>query len=311
MSPRRNPRTGVPALGDYPELHPSARVEAPSERVDAASQPGGPDEPDERDEPVVLLHGGTVAGWMWAEQVEALRDRTVLALDLPGFGHRAAESWPGLEATADDVRARVRALGVDGPFHLVGLSLGAIVALRVVARHPEAVLSTFVTGTIVAPVGRATRLSARLQLALRDARWFWALQARAYGLDAEGRERFVAHALTLRRDNTVAITAEAYAGGLPAGLGPGSGRILAIAAEHDPASIRASLALIGAVAPQAVLRIAPRMHHVWNAQDPDLFTGVLRAWLRGEVDPRLTDPPHAAVGLSPRGSRPARRTARA
>jgi 3-oxoadipate enol-lactonase len=237
-----------------------------------------------------MLHGGTAARWMWEEQVDALRDRLVLTLDLPGFGQRAAESWPGLDAAADGVITRARELGVDEPFHLVGLSLGAVTALRVVARHPDTILSTFATGAIVKPVSRISHVLGRLQIALWDARWFWRAQARAYGLDADGREEFVAHGLALRRENMAAIAAEVYPGGLPHGLSADSGRILAIAAEHDPVSIRESLALIGAAAPQAELRLAPKMHHIWNIEDVDLFNDVLLAWLRGEVDARLLRP---------------------
>lgn len=260
------------------EVHPPVR---PPSSTHATEPPG------ERPAPVVLLHGGTAARWMWAEQVDALRDRLVLTLDLPGFGERAAETWPGLDAAADAVVTRVGELGIAEPFHLVGLSLGAVTALRVVARHPGRVLSTFATGAIVKPVSRTSQVLGRLQIALWDARWFWRLQARLYGLDDEGRAEFVAHGLTLRRENMAAIAKEVYPGGLPRGLGAESGRILAIAAEHDPVSIRDSLALIGSAAPQAELRLAPRMHHIWNIEDVDLFNGVLLAWLRGEVDARL------------------------
>ena len=229
-------------------------------------------------DPVVLLHGGTAAGGMWQEQLDGLRDRAALPVDLPGFGRRAAEPWPGLEAAADDVVARVRRLGVTGRFHLVGLSLGAITALRVLARHPDAVLSTFATGAILAPVSRRTRALAR---------WVWRAQARMYGLDEEGRRLFGAHGLTLRRENMAALTREVFGGGVPQGFGYGSGRILAIAAEHDPAPIHRSLELLGAAAPQAELRVAPGMHHIWSIEDVDLFNQALLSWLRGEVEPRL------------------------
>lgn len=239
--------------------------------------------------PVVLLHGGTVANWMWTEQLGALDDRVVLALDLPGFGHRAAETWPGLDAVADGVIARADELGVAEPFHLVGLSLGAVTALRVVARHPDRVRSTLATGAILAPVGRTARALSRLQIALWDARWFWELQAKAYGLDAEGREQLVSHGLTLRKESMSALTTELFTGGIPAGLNPGSGRILAIAAEHDPSVFRDSLALLSRAAPQAQLRLAPKMHHIWNIEDVGLFNDVLLTWLDGAVDPRLLE----------------------
>ncbi len=38
--------------------------------------------------PVVLLHGGNVANWMWEPQLPALADRLVVTPHLPGFGDR-------------------------------------------------------------------------------------------------------------------------------------------------------------------------------------------------------------------------------
>lgn len=115
---------------------------------------------------------------------------------------------------------RVRQLGVDEPFHLVGLSLGAVTALRVLARSSSRTVSLFAARTWRPLQPRCTRAACR----------------------------------------------------------------------PDPVSIRESLALIGAAAPQAELRLAPGMHHIWNIEDVDLFNDVLLAWLRVEVDARLLRP---------------------
>lgn len=55
-------------------------------------------------ETIVFLHGGNVAGWMWQPQVELLPDRHLLTPDLPGYGERFAEQWPGLAGAADTSR---------------------------------------------------------------------------------------------------------------------------------------------------------------------------------------------------------------
>lgn len=237
--------------------------------------------------PVVLLHGGNVANWMWEPQLPAFDDRTVLTPDLPGFGERVGEDWPGLDAVADDVVARVTAHGVDGPFDLVGLSLGALTALRVLARHPGRVSSAFLTSAPLVPAGAGMRLYCGLQTAFSRARWYWRAQAAVFGLPGDARARYVEHGLSVRRATASAMAAEVCAGGVPAEVGRYTGPLLATAGEKDSAAVRRSLSEIARAAPQTRSRRVPGMHHIWNVEDPELFNGVLRAWLGGTVDARL------------------------
>ncbi|GAA4019415.1 alpha/beta hydrolase [Allokutzneria multivorans] len=238
--------------------------------------------------PLVLLHGGNVANWMWEPQLPALADRLVITPDLPGFGARVDEDWPGLDAAADDVVARATEHGIDGPFDLVGLSLGAMTALRVLVRHPERVRSALVTGALLERLGAGTRLTARLQLAFWRAPWFWRGLATAMGLPEEARERYVAHGLSVRRETAAAMFADVNAGGVPDELGDYSGALLAIAGEKESATARRSLLALARVAPRAELRFAPGMHHIWNVEDVDLFNDVLLSWLdNGTADARL------------------------
>jgi pimeloyl-ACP methyl ester carboxylesterase len=250
---------------------------------------------DTAEPPLVMLHGGNVASWMWEPQVAALTDRLVITPDLPGFGSRVREDWPGLDATADDVVARVTGHGVDGAFDLVRLSLGAVTALHVLARHPGRVRSAFLSGAPLEPGGAGTRLVTRLQLALWRAPWFWRAQAAAFGLPPEARRQYVTHGLSVRRETVSAMIAEVLAGGVPAGVRDYAGPVLAIAGEKDAAAVRRSLTSLAEAAPQAQARLAPGMHHIWSIEDVDLFNGVMRAWLGGTLDPRLIPAPGDGV----------------
>jgi len=99
---------------------------------------------------VVLLHGLGSSSSDWPEQHAALADRYgVVAVDLPGHGR--SELAPGV--TIEHMAKSVDALlaHVDGaPVHLVGLSLGACVALRMAIAAPERVRSL----TLVNPFAR-------------------------------------------------------------------------------------------------------------------------------------------------------------
>jgi pimeloyl-ACP methyl ester carboxylesterase len=255
----------------FPELHPAADVR-PSDRDD---------------DPVVLLHGGNVAGWMWEPQLAALRHRTVVTPHLPGFGSRTAEPWPGLGEAADDVLDRVAELTGRRRFHVVGLSLGGVVALHLAARSPGAVTSVLATGAPLLPLGRGQRLVSGLQLALLEKPWFWKAQATAFRLPADARDLYVSHGLSVRPETARRMYADVLAGEIPDELAKYDGPTLLVAGERENKIAHRSLTAVAAVVPHALTRIAPGMHHIWNIEDPDLFDAMLVAWLDGRVEPRL------------------------
>ncbi|MFC7404942.1 alpha/beta fold hydrolase [Georgenia alba] len=255
----------------FPEIHPAST--APSDARDNL--------------PVVLLHGGNVASWMWQDQLPALAQRTVVTPDLPGYGSRTAETWPGIGGAADDVVARVAELTGHRRFHLAGLSLGGVVALHLTARHPGVVVSVLASGAPLLPYRGLMWLVSRMQVALWDAEWFWRTQAVAYRLPHETRELYVRHGLSVRRETVRRQLADVDLGTVPQGLGAYDGPVLLVAGERDAAVIRRSLQSAASVAPQATTRLAPGMHHAWNTEDPELFDAMLLAWLDGRVEPRL------------------------
>lgn len=240
--------------------------------------------------PVLLLHGGTVANWMWQPQVGSLDDRLVLTPDLPGFGSRAREVWPGLPTVVDDLANLLARQGITTPIDVVGLSLGGLVALHLAARHPQAVRSLFVSGAPVKPPGPGVKAAAKLQLLLWNAPWFWKAQAAAFRLPAESRRRYVDHGLTVSRATARRMFDDVMAGEVPPGLAAFTAPLLAVVGEREPRSIRASLQVIRYVVPQAEVRLVPGLHHVWSAEGDegvDLFNETLRRWLDGQVNPQL------------------------
>jgi lipase len=99
------------------------------------------DAPDGAPE-VVAIHGITSTSRAWLAVAEALGDRTALiAPDLRGRGASAPLGPPfGVDAHAGDVLALLDHLGLERPV-IAGHSLGAYVACRFAARHPERVAS--------------------------------------------------------------------------------------------------------------------------------------------------------------------------
>lgn len=263
----------------YPEVHPRSRP--------AAQTGGGADVPGT----IVFLHGGNVANWMWDPQVKALGDYRVLTPDLPGFGARNGEDWLSLSRTADGVAAFIAANAGPGPVHIVGLSMGAVVALHIAARYPELAESVLVSGAVVTEVRGLTRLLAGLQSAFWDKGWFWRVQARVFGLPADSIELYVRHGLSVRRDNAARMLLEVYAGQMPVGLDRYTGRLLAVAGQKEPAVVGRSFSPLRDAVPGAELRLAPGMHHVWNVENEALFNGMVRQWVSGSVHTGLLPVP--------------------
>lgn len=97
--------------------------------------------------PVVLLHGLGGSGRMWLYQVPVLAATfPVLAVDLRGHGQssRPAGDWTIADMARDVVRL-LRSLGAEKA-HLVGLSLGAAVALQFALDYPYAASSLVLAG---------------------------------------------------------------------------------------------------------------------------------------------------------------------
>jgi pimeloyl-ACP methyl ester carboxylesterase len=98
--------------------------------------------------PVVLLHGTASSLEMWAHTVPALAERhRVIALDMVGFGYSSRPDGPlspGL--LADVVRWTLEILEI-GRAHLVGLSLGGAVALRLALDRPEMAATLTLVGS--------------------------------------------------------------------------------------------------------------------------------------------------------------------
>lgn len=94
--------------------------------------------------PLVFLHGWTMDASLFGGQFTRLSGRFhCLAPDLPG--HSSARYLPAdLDSTADHVRAIIEARGLAGVI-LIGWSMGAASAWRMIARHGTGRLAGLVT----------------------------------------------------------------------------------------------------------------------------------------------------------------------
>lgn len=97
-------------------------------------------------EPVVLIHGldsSAHLNWELPGVMDALAvDHQVIALDLPGYGDSDKPNDPSAygQAWIEDVILLLDHLKIEKA-HIVGYSMGGMVALKLIAEHPDRVLS--------------------------------------------------------------------------------------------------------------------------------------------------------------------------
>jgi len=132
-------RPGPVETGVLAELSPTFSVHRRiASKVTLRTLEGGVERPGEA--PVILLHGRGHAASMWLPLLPALaRERRVIAVDLPGFGHSSAEPFTrgsadaGVRFFVDPVEMLLSSLGIEEPI-LIGHSLGGLISVEIALR---------------------------------------------------------------------------------------------------------------------------------------------------------------------------------
>lgn len=95
-------------------------------------------------ETILFLHGLGSRGEDWRFQLPAFRDNyQVITVDLPGHGNSQADME---SLTIDNIAESISHL-LDKPSHIVGLSFGSFIALKLALLHPEKVKSLTLFGS--------------------------------------------------------------------------------------------------------------------------------------------------------------------
>lgn len=252
------------------------------------------------DAPIVLLHGVGLDRTIWdavtAELGDTAPGHPVTALDLPGHG-----SQPRLTdaVTLADLAGDVLGRMPDRPVHLVGFSVGALIAQHIAVHHPDRVL----TLTCVSPVcARNPEEAASVQERLATAGTDFALGAeravdRWFPTTAPGGTETGAYGVAFLRDRTRRIL---LANDIPsylhvyrvfatadAELAPELHRItvpvLAVTGEDDPGSTPEMSRRIAERIPGTHVHIIPGARHMVPDTHPELLSALI-AELIGTTD---------------------------
>ena len=243
--------------------------------------------------PLVLLHGMGSTASVWLPQLEHFgRTRRVLAWTMPGYGASPALpelSWPAL---ADALVLLADAQGL-ARFHLLGHSIGGMVAQAFAQRHPGR-LASLVLSASSAGFGAASPAWKAEFLRQREE----PLAAHASFAEAAPQmlARFCAPCITPARRALAELSASgiekaAYLRAMrllltfdgAAQLAQLQMPVLLVAGSTDEqAPLKAQQRMLAAL-PQGRLTVLEGLNHMANLEDPARFNACVEAFL-GEVE---------------------------
>jgi len=236
-------------------------------------------------QPVVFLHGFGLDSRMWAPQFEALKTAfRVIRYDLRGFGQSSLPPHNGY-AHEDDLNALLSALGAD-PAHVVGLSMGGMMALRFALAYPQSVRSLVLADSALDGHSWSTDWQAR---------WSGMREAAKAGQLAEAKRRWLDHPLfaSVRADplsaSLLARMVEDYSGwhwhnkdtarvpspAVADRLGEIRVPSLVITGAQDLADFHSIANLLAAKLPAVRRSIIPGSGHMVNLEAPQEFNATL------------------------------------
>ena len=229
---------------------------------------------------IVFLHGTGANADMWAHHTEYFADYHCLIPQFPGFGHSAAEPWVSLDALLADIAALIDDRA-GGRAHVVGISLGGVVAMKLLAARPELVDHAVVDGAGVLPFPALPLI----KLGMRGIRPFiktdmvTGIIAGALGFPGSARENF--------RRNFRQMSSHAFVNAIiaaldfrePRGLRGALNPTLFVAGEREPQATRDSNRMLAQAMANATARVVPGRHHGWIAADPLLHCRMVEAWI--------------------------------
>lgn len=238
---------------------------------------------------IVFLHGGGVSGWMWNRQVDFFRDRyRLLAPDLPGHGQSRHTPFRSMQDAAEHVLQMIRREAPDHRIILVGLSLGAQLVVQLLSDHPDLAEAAVINSALVRPMGLAASLVKPLlamSLPLVKNRSFAKLQAKQLYIGPELFEQYFADSQLISAADLTSITEANMSFALPEEFGRCHARVLTMVGEKEKGIMLQSGRDIRAATKGGAGVMVPGVGHGVSLADPDLFNGILEAWVEGRALP--------------------------
>jgi len=252
---------------------------------------------------ILFLHGGGAGAWMWKKVIPQLRDFHCLVPDLPEHDHSSEVKPFTINEAALAAADLTHKHAHGGKAHVVGLSLGAQLGIKMLSDSPEIIKSAFLSSPMLKPVfgsnlgffnENVLRWSHRIFMQpLKNWDWWIRLNMKySAGIPLELFPDFKRVFQTMDEDAFARIMTAGINFRLPAGLERVTTRTLVTVGSREYRAMKESVKMLAAVLPNAQSFVVRTEHqhnlaesHNWAISTPDLFATCLKAWISGSQLP--------------------------
>ena len=231
---------------------------------------------------VLLLHGGGLSWWnYWAVARLLERDDHVILPVLDGHADSCA-SFTTIEDNADKLISYIDTHFGGRVDVLGGLSLGAQVALEMLARRKDICSHALIESALVKPM-RLTRAllgpSVDMSYGLIKERWFAEMQADYLGIPKALFEEYYRDTCAITKADMIALLKANCAYEVKPGLGETSAKVKIVAGAKEQKNILDSAKLLHSVISGSQLEILPGLRHgELSLNHPERYVHMLKEW---------------------------------
>jgi len=238
--------------------------------------------------PVLLIHGLGSSQRDWSEQIPVLdREHHVVAYDLRGHGasSRALRAFT-MRDLARDAAALIRALGLTR-CHVVGLSLGGMVAFQLAVDEPDLVRSLVIVNSGPEVVPRTMKehsaiLLRRVLSRLLPMRWLAAIIVRRLFPHTEQqdlRAEFVARFAGNHKPSYLKAMEAILGWSVSDRLETLAQPVLVVSGDRDYTTVERKRQYVDRL-PRATLAVVENSGHATPIDQPSVFNGIVLRFLR-------------------------------
>lgn len=239
---------------------------------------------------IVFLHGGGVSGWMWEKQMEYFHDYHCLVPDLPGHGLSSRMNF-SINGSAEEILSLILAKAQGKKVVLIGFSLGAQIAIKILSLNPDLVDYAIINSALVRPIPLANKMinpTIRLTYRLTKNRTFSKIQARQLYIGDQWFETYYKESSNMERNTLIKILEENMSFRIPTDFSMSKAKILITVGKHEKKIMRKSVLDLLDKNINCKGLIIPNVGHGVSLALPDLFNKMVDAWINdGELPSEL------------------------
>ena len=234
---------------------------------------------------LVFLPGGGLSGWSWRSVAEQLPEYRSLLVDLPEHGRSSSIGPFTMRFAADEVKNLIEERA-GGKAHVIGLSLGAQVAVQMLASTPEIVQTAFLSGCSLRPIpGLGNRILLMLIFGLyrpfQNIPWLVRANARQFGVPKTYEASFADDTRSLSPTMLARVVSASQTFRLPLGIKGVNTPTLIAVGEKELGTVKRSAKDLVENLPNARAYKVVGQTHAWPISNPGLCASAIRAFLSG------------------------------